>query len=175
MHCQKCQSPKQFYNYMKQLHYYLGNLHLLQNQEIITLLNFSKNFEGSHQTEVSLKMRTPLFMTSLKMSQERRTNQWSWPQMDFKDTQLFQRALQHITRNNKVIRDSRLFDRFGSTAIQASINVQNQRLSMYQKLKLNDCLSLNLYGCLQSQKPMNAKENAYSIYPNYGMDITINL
>lgn len=148
---------------------------MLQNEDLVTIFNFSKNYEGHSSTEVSLKFRTPYFMSSLKMMQDRRTSKWLPPQLDFKDTQLLQRALYHLTKNNKMVKDSKLFDRFGNTAMQASITSQNQRLSFYQKLRLNDCLSMNMYGCLQSQKPLNSKENSYSIYPNYGIDLTVNL
>ena len=95
--------------------------------------------------------------------------------MDFKDTQLLQRVLFNATRNSKLVKEAKLFDRYGNTAMQASISAQSQRLSFYQKLRLNDCISMNLYGCLQSQKPFNARDNAYSVYPNYGIDLTVTL
>ena len=145
------------------------------NEELVTLLNYSRNYEGSVSQEVSLKLRTPQFMASLKMLQERRTQRWQSPQFDFKDTQLLQRALYQMTKNNKFARDCKLFDRLGNTYMQASLSAQNQRLSLYQKIRLNDCINVNFYGCLQSQKPLNARDNSFSIYPNYGIDFNINL
>ena len=59
--------------------------------------------------------------------------------------------------------------------MQASLSMQNQRLSFYQKIRLNDCVNVNFYGCLQSQRPLNAQVNRFSVYPNYGIDLTINL
>ena len=114
-------------------------------------------------------------MGALKMAQDRRSGKWMAPCFDFKDTQLLQGALYEATKNSKLIRDCKLFDRLGNTAMQASMSVQNQRLSFFQRIKLNDCVNLNFYGCLQSQKPLNSQPNSYSVYPNYGIDLTINM
>ena len=65
LHCENCQTPKSFYESLKQIHW--ANLSLLQNEDLVTIFNFSKNFEGHTATEVSLKFRTPYFMSSLKM------------------------------------------------------------------------------------------------------------
>lgn len=77
VHCENCQTPKSFYETLKQIHW--SNLSFIQNEDLVTILNLSKNFEGHTATEVSLKFRTPYFMSSLKMLQDRRTQKWLPP------------------------------------------------------------------------------------------------